>query len=309
MPSACSIFCRSPCRARCAGAAETLGVDPSSISRAVSQLEEETGLCLMERKGRGVVPSEAGKILARYARRQLDILEDFHEEVRQSRNADRGHVDLALGEGMLDLFFYPMITNYMREHENITLSLAVSSVDRHVIDIVEDKVDIGLLYGEFHDVRLRHHVSLPALPIQAIVHRSHPLARIERPLMLADLAAYNSATLHEGFGLRQYVRAAEISEQAQLRHTLSTSSFRALFQFANAGLGYVLCTRAFITWFNMPELVALPMNNPIFNQCGIAVVTRAGRHLSAAAKSLLEYLVKHVPQNTPPPGQTVGVAQ
>lgn len=285
------------------GAAEILGVDPSSVSRSISQLESETGLRLLERKGRGVAPTETGKMLARYARRQIDVLEDFHNELRQSRDATRGHVDLSLGEGMLDMFFYPTITNYMREHPDITLDLSVSSVEQNLSDIVEDRVDIGLLYNAFNDVRLRHHISMPSSPIQAIVHKDHPLASIGRPLMLSDLAMYNGATLHDRFGLRQYVRAVEISEQMQLKHVLFTSSYRALWQFASAGLGYTLCGTSFATWFNMPDLVALPMHHPIFNQCGIALVTRAGRHLSPAANSLLQHLITHVPpHSTPTPG-------
>ncbi|MBV7483338.1 LysR family transcriptional regulator [Bordetella sp. BOR01] len=277
------------------GAAETLDVDPSSISRAIAQLERETGLRLLERKGRGVVPSEAGNMLARYARRQLEILEDFHNDLRQSRDATRGHIGVGLGEGMLHIFFHPIITDYMRDHPHITLDLAVASVDQNVSNIVEDKVDIAMLYHGFNDVRLRHHFSMSCSPIQVIVRKSHPLAEIDRPLRLKDLSPYKGAALHENFGLRQYVRAAEISEQVQLKHVLTTSSFRALWQFAQADLGYTLCPTSFAAWFNMPDLVALPLSNPIFNQGGITIVTRAGRHISAAATSLLKYLATRVP--------------
>lgn len=276
------------------GAAEMLGVDPSSVSRAISQLENETGLTLLERKGRGVVPSETGRVLARYARRQQEILAEFHDELRQSRDATRGHINMGLGEGMLDMFFYPIITDYMREYPHITLDLSISSVEQNIQDIVEDKMNIAILYSTFDDVRLRYHLVLPASPIQAIVHKNHPLAKIRRPLRLTDLAPYNGATMHERFGLRQYVRAAEISERIQLKHVLFTSSYRALWQFANAGLGYTLCGTSFATWFNMPDLVALPMKNPIL-QSHLAIVTRADRHPTPAARSILQYLVANIP--------------
>lgn len=276
------------------GAAEQLGVDPSSVSRAVSQLEKETGLTLLERRGRGVVPSEAGHVLARYARRQQEILNEFHAELDESKNAARGHVNMGLGEGMLDMFFHPLITNYMRQYPHITLDLNVSSVEQHVQELVEDKMDIAVLYTAHDDVRLRYHLVLPLSPIQAIVHKDHPLAQIGRPLTLTDLAPYNGATLHKRFGLRQYVQAAEASEQIQLKHVLHTSSYRALWQFANAGLGYTLCGTSFAAWFNMPDLVALPMKNPIL-QSRMAIVTRAGRHPSPAARSLLQYLIAEIP--------------
>lgn len=277
-------------------AADILQVDPSSISRSVALLEKETGFRLLERRGRGVVPTEVGKLLASYAKRQMVLLDTFLDEVQQTKDAERGHVDLCLGEGMLDMFFYPLITDYMRAHPDITLSLTVASAEQNVCDLVEDKADIGLLYSSFSDVRLRQHGARPSTPIQTIVHKNHPLAAIDRPLMLADLAQYAGATLHEHFGLRQYIRAAEISEQVQLRNVLTTSSYRALWQFANAGLGYTVCGTSFATWFNMPELLALPMANPIFNQSTIAIVTRVGRHLPAASSSLLRHLITHIPK-------------
>lgn len=282
------------------GAADTLKVDPSSISRSIALLEKETGLLLLERRGRGVVPTETGKLLASYARRQQEVLENFYDEVKQTVNAERGHIDLCLGEGMLDMFFYPLITDYMRAHPHITLNLTVASVEQNVRNVVEDKADIGLLYSSFNDVRLRQHGTRPSVPIQVIVHKHHPLAALDRPVMLVDLVQYAGATLHEHFGLRQYIRAAELSEQVQLRNVLTTSSFRALWQFANAGLGYTVCGTSFATWFNMPDLLALPMANPIFNQSTIAIVTRAGRHLPAAGNSLLQYLTTCFPKLSNP---------
>lgn len=283
------------------GAAEILSVDPSSISRAISQLEKETGLTLMEKRGRGIVPTENGLILARYARRKQEILAEFHHELGQSRDATRGHIRLGIGEGMLDRFFHPLITDYMREYPHITLDLNISSVDQHIQDILEDRMNIAILYTAYDDVRLRYHLVLPTAPIHAIVHKNHPLAQIKRPLLLTDLAPYNGATMHDHFGLRQYVKAAELSERIQLKHVLVTSSYRALWQFADAGLGYTLCGPTFAAWFNMPCLVALPMKNPLL-RAQIAVVTRAGWHPTPAARSLLEYLVANKPAPTALPG-------
>ena len=46
------------------GAAEVLDMDPSAVSRAVGILETECGTRLLERRGRGVAPTDAGELLA-----------------------------------------------------------------------------------------------------------------------------------------------------------------------------------------------------------------------------------------------------
>jgi len=279
-------------------AAEQLGVEPSAVSRAVSLLEKECGMTLLERRGRGVVPTDAGLLLATYARRQLDVQATFYAEVDNLRHASRGHVDLVLGEGMLDLFFEPLIADFVRGHPQVTLAVNVASTAGSVDLIVEDKAHIGLVFQPPHDVRLRSHHSTPSAPIQAIAHRSHPLARIGRPLQLSDLLDYPGAAMMDSFGVRQHVQAAELSEQVQLRNVVTTSSFKLLWQFADAGLGYALTTAStrFTSRIGMPDVVALPMANPILNRGSTHVMTRVGRHLSPAVHALLAHLVEGIPQ-------------
>lgn len=92
--------------------------------------------------------------------------------------------------------------------------------------------------------------------------------------------------------------AVEISEPVQLRSMLTaTSSFKVLWHFAEAGLGYALTTAsaAFAQRIHMPDVVALPMANPILNRGTTHGMTRAGRHLSPAVHALLAHLVQGIP--------------
>ncbi len=272
-------------------AAEVLDMDPSAVSRAVSLLEEELGMQLLSRQGRGVVPTDLGRLLATYASRQMDVLESFYEQAAELHDAQRGHIDIVMGEGMLDGYFHPIVTDFMRDHPRLTVNLMVTNTDEGVEKLVTDLAHIGILYHAPKDVRLRSHRANTALPIQTIVRRDHPLTALDRPLKLHDLLDYAGATVHEDFGLRQFITAAEISERVRLNHVMTTTSFRALWQFVNAGLGYTLCGGTFATWINMPDIVALPMANPILNRCSVQIVTRHGRHLSPAATSLLQHVL------------------
>lgn len=278
-------------------AAEQLGVEPSAVSRAVSRLEKESGLSLLERRGRGIGPTDAGRLYATYARRQLDVQATFRAEIESLRNARSGHVDLVLGEGMLDLFFEPLLADFLRTHPQVSLSLNVANTADSVTALLEEKAHIGIVFQPPNDVRLRSHRKVASTPIQAIVRRAHPLTAIERPLLLSDLLGHPGAAMAEGFGVRQHVKAAEISEQVQLRNVLVSTSFKALWQFADAGLGYALTTAssAFAARIHMPEVIALPMANPILNRGSTHVMSRLGRHLSPAAHSLLEHLVRGIP--------------
>ena len=56
------------------GAASSLGYTPSAISQHLAALQRETGLTLLERVGRGVRPTAAGRTLADQADRVLERL-------------------------------------------------------------------------------------------------------------------------------------------------------------------------------------------------------------------------------------------
>lgn len=57
-----------------AAAAATLGYSPSAISQHLTALQRETGLRLLERVGRGVEPTPAGRVIAGEAAKVLDEL-------------------------------------------------------------------------------------------------------------------------------------------------------------------------------------------------------------------------------------------
>src|SRR5262249_61912740 len=56
------------------GAAATLGYTPSAVSQHVAALQRETGLVLVERNGRGIVSTPAGRLFAEESRHALERL-------------------------------------------------------------------------------------------------------------------------------------------------------------------------------------------------------------------------------------------
>ena len=70
------------------GAAATLGYTPSAVSQHVAALQRETGLVLVERNGRGIVSTPAGRLFAeesRHALERLAALESVAADLRAGR--------------------------------------------------------------------------------------------------------------------------------------------------------------------------------------------------------------------------------
>ncbi|AJG18954.1 Transcriptional regulator, LysR family [Cupriavidus basilensis] len=278
------------------GAADVLSVDPSMVSRAVAKLEQDTGLTLLERRGRGVVVTDAGHMLALFARRQQDLHDTFLAEVNSLKNAQRGHIELIFGEGFIDMVLEPVLRDFLIGHPDVTYNVRVAGTEETVRCIVEDMAHIGLVFQPPNDARLRSHYSRLS-PIRVHVSKGHPLARHRSALTLAELAPHQGAALVESFGVRKHVQAAELDEHITLKPMLVTNSFKVLWEFAAMGLGYIMTPRSIpLKGAQFADLVSLPLANPILNNSRIHIVTRAGRPLSPVASSLLRHVVKAFPK-------------
>ncbi|MFT3805040.1 MAG: LysR family transcriptional regulator [Burkholderiaceae bacterium] len=276
------------------GAAEILGMDPSAVSRAIGVLERECGSRLLERRGRGIRPTDAGELLATFLRRQHTQKQQLFSQLDRIQKVETGHVDLAAGEGFIDWLMGNSLREFMVAHPSITIDLSVGGTDEIVRRVIEERAHIGVLFQPPRDDRLRSHHSHPQ-PIVTYVLETHPLARHRPPLQLSDLQPYPGATLHRAFGVRQHIEAAEISEGVRLNPLLTTTSFHAVEEFVLAGLGYALSAR-----LGLPEsrggvrVIELPMSNPLLSQGRVHVVSRHGRVLSAAAAALLRRVVDDI---------------
>jgi DNA-binding transcriptional LysR family regulator len=272
------------------GAAGALGMDASAVSRAVGLLEQECGTQLFERRGRGLTPTDAGRLLAVYLRRQHSEKQSLLAQIDSIRKIESGHIDIVTGEGYVDWLMQKCISGFMRAHPSITVDIDIGSTDQIVQRIIDERAHVGILFRPPKDERLQSHHS-QSHPIRAWLLRSHPLAQLGRPLRLADLAPYPGAAVHRSFGIRQHVEAAEISEGVRLNISLTAASFDAISHFVSAGLGYALASHLVMTPANAAKVIALPMKNALLYRGQTHVISRKGRALPPAAAELLQTIV------------------
>ena len=81
-------------------AAELMMYTPSAVSQQLRKLEQEVGQPLLNRRSRGVVPTEAGQVLAGHARkivRQMRAAQSDLDQIAGLKRGlpDRGHLSYA----------------------------------------------------------------------------------------------------------------------------------------------------------------------------------------------------------------------
>ncbi len=193
-------------------AAEVVGRSQSAISQQIRKLEDQIGVPLFRKHGRGLVPTEAGEAVLAYARR-LVTLND--EAVTAARGvAVEGVVRFGLPGDLADSWLPNLLGRFKRAHPGVRIEVAVDRnrrlferLDREEFDLVvaldgQDRDDATVL-AELPDVwlgrALGEGVSGEAAPGELIWMAGDPvpLAVLEAPCMFRQsaLAALDRAGL------------------------------------------------------------------------------------------------------------------
>ena len=206
-------------------AATSLRIAPSAISRQVQAIEEELSVKLFDRSARGMVLTDAGHLLYRYAVENRNQLDGIRVKVQEFDTMRRGQVKIATVEGMLANFLSNFVVELTGNYPGISISTTVMG-SRDVAEMVgHNDVDLGLVFGRsprrdlIELARMRQSLCL-------IVSPRHPLANRDS-CAVKDLAGLRVVVPDPSFGIRQEIdRAcanAKIGWKSATRPTRSTS--------------------------------------------------------------------------------------
>jgi len=273
------------------GAADRLGVEPSVVSRQVRQLQADLGVVLLERRGRGVVPTEAAGLVVEHCREQVASERTLRSDLQDLGGLRRGHLHVVAGDGFIEEFLAQILGPFQARHPGITLVLESLGAGDIVQAVAEDRAHVGLT------------LSAPTNGMVSVIHeRRQPLRVVASPdnlvmqgtgpLRLAQILEQPLALAAHGTGLRSLVRAAEVLEQVTLEPSFTANSVATLKQFAVQGLGITLLSgQAVRQEVAAGRLAARPTDNAILQGAAAQLLLRRGCRVSAALQELLTMIV------------------
>jgi len=105
------------------GAAASLGYTPSAISQHLTALQKETGLVLLQRSGRGIEPTMAGRAVAAEAARIFERLADLESLVADLRAGRVGALSVSYFASAGAVWIPPVVATIAREFPRLRLDL------------------------------------------------------------------------------------------------------------------------------------------------------------------------------------------
>ena len=123
-------------------AAESLHLTHGAVSHQINALEDELGVKLIERSGRGVRLTDEGERFAARVRAALAELTDAVREIRTRSNPRQ--LRLSTLPSFAARWLLPRIARFFKAHPDIDLEIRSSNA---IVDFRRDDVDIAIRHG------------------------------------------------------------------------------------------------------------------------------------------------------------------
>jgi DNA-binding transcriptional LysR family regulator len=169
-------------------AAGNLGYTPSAISQQVAALEKQTGMALLERVGRGVQPTPAGRLLTEHAAiisRDLAEAETALSDLRAGRT---GRLIVRYFATAGAALVPPAVARLRRDHPGVRVDLRLFDPQDPLPEVKQGRADLAIVVRPREpasdDIQLIH---LTDDPYRLVLPKGHKLAQ-QRVVDLSDLA-------------------------------------------------------------------------------------------------------------------------
>ena len=128
-------------------ASEELHLTQPAVTKIIQSLEHEVHLELVERQGRRIVLTHAGRVLQKHARQIFALERQMEEELTALRDLEGGEVVMAANTTAGVYLLPPIIARFHSHHPRVTLNMTILN-SREILDgILNWELDFGLIEG------------------------------------------------------------------------------------------------------------------------------------------------------------------
>lgn len=279
-------------------AAEKLYVSQSAVSKRVAALEQELNSRLLDRIGKQVLLTDAGKVLAARTRTLLAEIEDTRREIHNLSANIAGRLSVGTSHH-IGLHRLPkVLQKYTAQYPAVELDLQFMNSEQVCDAVKSGDLELGVITLPLQPME---HLSLQLIwedALEFVVGPTHPLIKsgkanlIRRNLVqcgLEDLAKYGAILPSRGTFTREIVDEVFSRHKLPLETKMRTNYLETIKMLISVGLGWSVLPRKMLT-----DSEVLTVQVPrIHISRKLGVVWHSSRTLSNAAKQFLAQLEHH----------------
>jgi DNA-binding transcriptional LysR family regulator len=271
-------------------AAGSLNLSQPAISKSLNELERQLNIGLIDRTGKSVKLTDAGRTLYARARELFGVERAAEQELRELRGLKRGLLRIAASTTIATYMLPAVLGRFHLRHPKVRIQTTSANTRSVLRMLLEFRVDVALVEGP---------VSHPRVNVRpwredelvVIAPPDHELLG-RRPVDVHTVAAYSFLVREPGSGTREVSRRALALHGVRLANTMRVGGTEAIKQGVAAGLGLAIVSRAAATdQLALGKIAILPVEGLEIRRT-LAQITLRGRASTASAREL-ELLLEH----------------
>ncbi len=283
-------------------AAEKLFVSQPSLTATIHDLEDELGIEIFNRTGRGVTLTNDGTEFLTSARQLYidyqSVMEKYGEngKIKKKFGVSTQHYSFAVKS------FVEMVKDFNTNEYEFAIR---ETKTREVIeDVATLKSEIGILYlSDFNrkaitsilkskELKFHHLIDCKAY---VYIWKGHPLAN-KKHITLSQLEDYPCLSFEQGDGASFYF-AEEILSTEEYHRTIKANDRATILNLMIGLNGYTLCSGIICEELNGSDYIAVPFkeeDESINRIMEIGFITRRGFNLSTIGNKYIEEVRKYL---------------
>ncbi|ACL61551.1 LysR family transcriptional regulator [Methylobacterium nodulans] len=242
-------------------AADRLHVAQPALSRQVRQLEEELGVVLFDRHGRGMVITEIGREILDHATRVMIELDAIRAVASGGRSSYRGLVRIGTTPTVAEIVTVPLVTRIQQEHPKLQVRF-LSAFSGHLLDWLQrDELELAVSYDPKSTRSLR--IVPVMMETLLLVRAAGNGLSLGRPVPFRSLAAEKLVLPSPRHGLRILVEECARQADVALQTSVEADAFGAMIDLVRTGFGSTILPLAPIyAAVERGELCVAPIVDP-----------------------------------------------
>jgi DNA-binding transcriptional LysR family regulator len=223
-------------------AAATLNLSQPAISKSLNELERQLQVTLLDRTGRSIRLTDAGRTLYARARELFGVESAAEQELRELRGLKRGKLRIAASTTIATYLLPPYLGRFQLRHPGVRIQTTSANTRTVLRMLLEFRVDVALVEGP---------VSNPGVVVQPwrddelIViappdHRLRKAGTVDVQMLAKEIFLVREP----GSGTRVVTEQALARLGVRLSNTMRVGGTEAIKQGVAAGLGLAIVSRA-----------------------------------------------------------------
>lgn len=229
------IFYHTATQESFSAAARQLFITQSAVSQGIKNLEQQLGVQLFFRKGRGCQLTQEGKLLLSHIGQAYNFIKTAELKMSELQNLDSGEIRIGASDTVCKYFLLPQLQQFNHNYPKIRIQV-INRTSKQILQMLQGgSIDFGIITLPSEQKKIACRELIKVEDIWVAAPQFEPLTH--KPLCFSQLLQQPLLLLENTSTTRRQLNSYLDKLELKLTPRIELESVDLLVEFAKIGLG------------------------------------------------------------------------